>query len=158
MADYSFTTIWRLVAPIGDVFGDRRRANLAGVVTLGARRAPGRGGVNGATGVDPCLHLPRPSAVPAAARHANQPPRARIRLAGKATGELEGTRVWTLSEEDGWTTATRGVRTNRWWMNALARLPLVDPIFRLNHHAVMRDGLRGIRRRLGVRGTYGRIE
>jgi hypothetical protein len=42
-------------------------------------------------------------------------------------------------------------------MNALGRLPLVDAIFRLNHHAVMRDGLAGIRRRLGgVAGTYAR--
>jgi len=42
-------------------------------------------------------------------------------------------------------------------MNLLAPLPFVDGIFRLNHHAVMRDGLRGIRRLLGVRGEYARL-
>jgi hypothetical protein len=44
-------------------------------------------------------------------------------------------------------------------MNLLAPLPFVDAIFRLNHHAVMRGGLAGIRRRLGgVAGTYAREE
>jgi hypothetical protein len=42
-------------------------------------------------------------------------------------------------------------------MNLLAPLPFVDGIFRLNHHAVMRRGLAGIRARLGgVEGTYTR--
>jgi hypothetical protein len=42
-------------------------------------------------------------------------------------------------------------------MNLLAPLPFVDEIFRLNHHAGMRRGLRGIRERLGgVDGSYQR--
>lgn len=42
-------------------------------------------------------------------------------------------------------------------MNLLAPLPFVDEIFALNHHAVMRAGLIGIRRRLGgVPGSYRR--
>ena len=49
------------------------------------------------------------------------------------------------------------IRTTARWMNVLAPLPFVDEIFRLNHHAVMRNGLAGIRRRLGgVAGTYTR--
>jgi hypothetical protein len=37
-------------------------------------------------------------------------------------------------------------------------LPFVQEIFRLNHHAVMRNGLAGIRRLLGVRGDYRRLD
>ncbi len=68
-------------------------------------------------------------------------------LEGAATGELEGVARYDWN-----------IRTTRRWMNAFAPLPFVDAIFRLNHHAVMRDGLVGIRRRLGVHGTYERVE
>ncbi len=44
-----------------------------------------------------------------------------------------------------------------WWPNVRAPMPFVEAIFRLNHHAVMRRGLQGIRLRLGgVAGTYTR--
>jgi hypothetical protein len=40
------------------------------------------------------------------------------------------------------------VRTTRSWMNALT--PLARPVFRWNHDWVMRQGGRGLARRLGV--------
>jgi len=80
-------------------------------------------------------------------------------LMGVATGELEGTGEWTLWTEEDWTVVRYvwSIRTTARWMNLLAPLPFVDEIFRLNHHAVMRSGLVGIRHRLGgVAGTYAR--
>ncbi|MBA3235449.1 MAG: hypothetical protein H0T59_05575 [Chloroflexi bacterium] len=71
--------------------------------------------------------------------------------------QIDAADEWSLHEE-GSTTVVRCVwtiRTTRPWMNLLAPLPFVDAPFRLNHHSVMRNGLKGIRQRLGgVAGTY----
>ena len=76
-------------------------------------------------------------------------------LAGRASGELEGTGVWTLTEEAGGVTIARydwNVRTTRWWMNLLA--PLARPLFKANHDLVMKAGANGICSLLGgVNGT-----
>jgi hypothetical protein len=80
-------------------------------------------------------------------------------LSGAATGELEGLGEWSLREDGDWTVVRYvwAIRTTRAWMNALAPLPFVKEIFGFNHHAVMRNGLAGIRRRLGgIEGTYRR--
>jgi carbon monoxide dehydrogenase subunit G len=80
-------------------------------------------------------------------------------LAGAATGELEGVGEWSLREDGEWTVVRYvwAIRTTRWWMNAFAPLPFIKEIFALNHHAVMRNGLAGIRRRLGgIEGSYRR--
>jgi hypothetical protein len=80
---------------------------------------------------------------------------------GSATGELEGVGDWTLREDGEWTVVRYvwAIRTTRAWMNAFAPLPFVKEIFAFNHHAVMRNGLAGIRRRLdGVEGTYSRLD
>jgi hypothetical protein len=73
-------------------------------------------------------------------------------LSGDAVGELEGKGIWQLRSE-GLATLVRydwQIRTNRWWMNILAPLPFVREIFVLNHDFVMRRGLIGLRRHLGV--------
>lgn len=87
----------------------------------------------------------------------HEPPTA---LEGAATGELEGVGKWSFAEDGEWTVVRYewAIRTTRWWMNAFAPLPFVKEIFALNHHAVMRNGLVGIRKRLGgVEGTYRRL-
>ena len=72
-------------------------------------------------------------------------------LEGRASGELEGTGTWTLSERDGGTRVRYAwaVRTTRPWMNI--PFPFVRQIFELNHDAIMRWGGQGLARRLGVR-------
>ena len=76
-------------------------------------------------------------------------------LAGSAAGELEGTGVWTLTEQAGGVTVARydwNVRTTRWWMNLLA--PLARSVFKANHDIVMKAGAAGLCTRLGgVSGT-----
>ncbi len=160
MPDYSFVTIWRLDAPIDRVY-DTIDDSLAWpgwwpsvrfVEELEPGQPDGLGALRRYTFKGRLPYLLRfDSRVTVRER-----PTA---LSGTATGELAGTGDWTLTEAAGTTTVRYewNIRTTRTWMNALAPLPFVDAIFRLNHHAVMRDGLRGISRRLGVRGTYERL-
>ena len=65
-------------------------------------------------------------------------------LAGEASGELEGTGVWSLRQHDDLTIVRYdwNVRTNRAWMNALA--PIARPVFRRSHDAVMHAGAAGL--------------
>lgn len=72
------------------------------------------------------------------------------RMDGAAAGELTGTGSWRLFEDDEATTVLFEwrVRTTRAWMNALA--PLAGPVFRWNHDWIMRQGGRGLARRLGT--------
>lgn len=160
MADYRFVTIWRLEAPIDDVF-----AALDGIeewpswwpsVRRVERLDDGDDG-----GIGARFRMTFRGRLPYVLRFdlrttRREPPAV---LSGDATGELEGVGEWTLTEDGRWTVVRYvwAIRTTRPWMNLLAPLPFVDAIFRLNHHAVMRDGLEGIRRRLGgVAGTYTR--
>jgi hypothetical protein len=72
-------------------------------------------------------------------------------LEGLAVGDLSGSGRWRLIA-DGSTTRVRydwTVLTTKRWMNALA--PLLEPVFRWNHHQVMAEGGRGLARYLGVR-------
>lgn len=70
---------------------------------------------------------------------------------GRASGELEGTGTWTLTERDGGTRVRYlwAVRTTQPWMNI--PFPFLRQIFELNHDAVMRWGGQGLGRRLGVK-------
>jgi uncharacterized protein YndB with AHSA1/START domain len=72
-------------------------------------------------------------------------------LEGNATGELAGTGRWRLFGEGGVTAVVYewNVSTTRAWMNVIA--PLARPVFKGNHDHVMRNGGRGLARRLGVK-------
>ena len=162
MAEYRFVTVWRLRAPIDVVFAaiDDAEAwpdwwpNVKRVERLAEPNDDGVGAV---------MRMAMAGRLPYALRFEmrvvkHEPPAS---IVGTATGELEGVGTWTLHEENGWTVVRYvwEVRTTARWMNALAPLPFVDAIFRFNHHAVMRGGLTGIRKRLGgVDGTYTREE
>jgi Polyketide cyclase / dehydrase and lipid transport len=159
MPSYAFATIWRLAAPIDRVFE----------LIHDAERWP-----SWWPSVRAVQPLPRdPSGrdrfrftfrgrLPYLLRFdmtitRDEPP---TELVGLASGELEGEGHWSL-REDGTRTVLRydwTVRTTRRWMDLLAPLPFVDEIFALNHHAVMRDGLAGARRVLGVSGSYERLD
>jgi Polyketide cyclase / dehydrase and lipid transport len=157
---YEFTTIWRLEAPIEQVYAMIERTTDWPRWWPSVRevREVSPGGEDGIGAIHAFTFRGR---LPYLLRFdlrttRRQPPHA---LEGAATGELEGVGAWALSEALGRTTARYDwrIRTTRWWMNLFAPLPFVDAIFRLNHHAVMRDGLAGIRRELGVKGEYERI-
>ncbi|WP_053375998.1 hypothetical protein [Paenibacillus sp. FJAT-27812] len=69
----------------------------------------------------------------------------------RATGELEGRGVWTLSQEGSLTHVQYvwQVNANKKWMNLLA--PILRPAFVWNHDQVMKKGAKGIADALGVK-------
>jgi hypothetical protein len=74
-----------------------------------------------------------------------------VAMAGRASGELEGTGRWRLFAEDGVTAVVYewNVVTTKRWMNLLA--PLARPVFAWNHDVVMGWGGEGLARRAGAR-------
>lgn len=160
MPDYRFVTVWRLAAPIDRVFAEIDGIEQWPEWWTSVRRVE-RLAAGDAAGIGATFRTTFRGRLPYELRFdtrttRREPPTS---LAGDATGELEGVGEWTLWEDGGWTNVRYvwAIRTTAAWMNLLAPLPFVDAIFRLNHHAVMRKGLEGIRRRLGgVAGTYRR--
>jgi hypothetical protein len=73
-----------------------------------------------------------------------------LSMAGRAEGELSGTGVWRLFEDDGVTAVVYDwqVTTTKRWMNLLS--PVARPVFEYNHDVVMRWGGEGLARRLGA--------
>lgn len=72
-------------------------------------------------------------------------------LEGRASGEVEGRGCWYFSS-CGDVTVVRyewRVNTNRLWMNVVA--PVARPLFKWNHHQVMRQGAEGLARLLNAR-------
>ena len=69
----------------------------------------------------------------------------------KATGELEGRGVWSLTQEGSVTHVQYvwQVNANKQWLNTLA--PLLRPAFIWNHDQVMNEGAKGIANKLGVK-------
>jgi uncharacterized protein YndB with AHSA1/START domain len=72
-------------------------------------------------------------------------------IEARAEGGLEGTGTFRLFEAPLWTAVTYdwAVGTTKQWMNAVA--PLAGPAFAWNHHAVMKDGGKGLARLLNAR-------
>lgn len=70
---------------------------------------------------------------------------------GRAFGDLDGTGIWTLSEEAGGTHVRYDWRVDvtKAWMRLFA--PLLRPVFAWNHNVVMRWGEEGARRLLAER-------
>ena len=145
MAEYSFVTVWRHQAPIEavyDAIADSLRwpewwSTVKRVDELVAGDpATGDGSIRRYTFKG---SLPYTLSFDMAVSRMERPQA----LAGSATGELEGTGVWTLTEEAGGVTVARydwNVRTTRWWMNLLG--PIARPIFKANHDLVMGRGRR----------------
>lgn len=69
-------------------------------------------------------------------------------IEGAASGELEGTGVWTFTHANGVTTVRYdwNVDTTRRWMNLLA--PVARPLFKWNHDVVMDWGREGLEKLL----------
>lgn len=72
-------------------------------------------------------------------------------MEGIAYGELIGTGRWEFSEENGWTTVTYfwNVKTTVPWMNFFA--PFLGFIFKWNHDVVMHWGGTGIGKKLNCK-------
>lgn len=71
-------------------------------------------------------------------------------IEGSASGDLEGTCIWTLTSIDGGTELRFGVdvRTGRWWMNL--PIPFAPSVVRSSFETIMGWGRDGLVRILGV--------
>lgn len=149
MADYAFLTTWRVAAPREAVFEVLHASErwpewwrgLERVVKLEEGDEEGRGSLGRYTWRS---LLPYRLEFDMRIVHVERP----HLMEGHAVGELSGTGRWRLYEEDGATAVLFEwqVRTTRRWMNALA--PLARPVFGWNHGWIMRQGGRGLARRL----------
>jgi len=155
VADYSFVTIWRVAAPIERVYGAIRDSHawpswwptVLAVEDVAPGDERGIGAVRRYTFKG---RLPYTLTYDLRVARVEEP----TSLGGVASGELEGTGVWTLTADGPSTTTVRydwNIRTTRWWMNLLA--PLAGSVFRSNHDFVMSDGRVGLARLLGVEVT-----
>lgn len=151
MADYTFSTIWRVEASISEVWDilchpdqwPQWWRSLEQIVELKKGDIQGIGALHRYTwkGVLPYritfdIHVLKilPFCL----------------LEGAASGAVEGRGVWSIYD-NGVDTIVRydwNIRTNTRWMNYMA--PLAAPIFRWNHDMVMREGAKGLARKLGT--------
>ena len=160
MPDYRFVTLWQLQAPIDRVFAEIEDVESWPAWWPSVRQVEPHGEravdmVGDRYRVVFVGKLPYTLAFELRVTAHEAP----TSLIGVATGELEGIGEWTFWSEEDWTLVRYvwAIRTTAPLMNAAARLPFVNEIFALNHHAVMRRGLAGVRHRLGdVAGTYAR--
>jgi uncharacterized protein YndB with AHSA1/START domain len=151
MAEYAFLTAWRVAAPRERVFEVIHASErwpewwrgVESVVKLEEGDAEGRGSLGRYTWRS---RLPYRLRFEMRITRVDRPER----MDGEAVGELTGAGRWRLYEEEGATAVLFEwrVETTRAWMNALA--PVARPVFRWNHDWIMRQGGRGLARRLGV--------
>ncbi len=151
MADYRFVTVWKLRAPIGDVWqaivaSEKWPSWWKGVVRVEELTKGDEAGVGSKRRYVWRSKLPYTLAFDMETTFVEP----MSRLEGRASGELEGTGAWELSESDGFTTAryTWRVKTTQPWMNLLA--PLLRPAFAWNHDYVMKAGAAGLARLLNA--------
>ena len=151
MAEYRFLTVWRINAPIDRVFTTIVDAPnwprwWPSVHKVEAIESGDEDGIGAVLRYTFRGWLPYSLVFDVRATRIKRP----TALEGAATGELEGTGVWTF-EAVGDTTSVRyewNVRTTRWWMNIAA--PIARLVFAWNHNYVMERGRRGLQRYLLV--------
>jgi hypothetical protein len=151
VAVYSFVTRWKVEAPLERVVDVLKRVDewpawwrgVRAVEQITEGDADGVGAIHRFTFRS---RLPYSLVFSVRVTEVSAP----YRLAGQATGELEGAGIWTLSNYDGLTHIRYdwNVRTTPWWMNLLA--PIARPIFARNHDVIMDWGRVGLAKRLGI--------
>jgi len=159
MAEYSFTTIWRIAAPvekIWDVIIESEKyptwwKSVVKVETLSRGDANGIGTVTRTTWK---THLPYGFSFDT--RAVRIEPFKTLEL--EAFGDLLGKGLWTLTREGDQTLVQYDwqVKTAKLWMNLVA--PVAAPFFRWNHAAVMNDGADGLARLLNTRVLVARAQ
>ena len=152
MTPYRFRTVWRLEAPIEDVFA---------LLADGLRWPEWWRGVRGVKLLDPGApdgtgqiaecewrsRIPYPVRFQMLSTRVEPP----VALEGQADGDLRGAGRWHLSQDDAVTTVTYvwDVEITRPWLARMANA--ARPVVRWNHDVIMRWGGEGLARRLGCR-------
>jgi uncharacterized protein YndB with AHSA1/START domain len=152
MAQYEFRTTWQLDAPIEQVFELLRDSVRypdwwKGVKRVEALETGNENGIGDVSRFTWRSVLPYSLSFDLRVTRVERP----FTIEGQATGELEGTGIWTLSATEGeGTTVVYDWRvcTTRAWMNVFG--PLARPAFVWNHDIVMRQGAKGLAAALGA--------
>lgn len=155
MSQYRFVTEWQISAPIDAVWEQLTQPDdwptwwrgVEKVQKLGPEAGGEVGGIGDRRRYTWKSRLPYRLVFDMTLTRSEEP---RL-LEGHATGELEGTGVWTLDERDGGTLVRYvwAVPTTQPWMNI--PFPFLRQIFEINHDTVMRWGGQGLSRRLGAK-------
>jgi uncharacterized protein YndB with AHSA1/START domain len=149
MKDYNFVTIWRVKAPIENVWNEIYHARdwptwWKGVESVSEMRKGDDQGVGSVHRYTWKSKLPYRLSFDMQTVRIEPP----LLLEGVATGELQGRGRWLLSA-DGSDTIVRydwSVETTKRWMNLLS--PIARPLFEWNHNVVMNWGAEGLSKRL----------
>lgn len=151
MAEYHLLTIWRIDAPLPQVYDVIHDSMHWPEWWSGAKKveqtAAGEGnGINSVRRYSWQGDLPYPLVFEVRATRIE----ALVAIEGDTRGDLEGTGRWRFAANgEGCIVHFEWhVRSTRWWMNLLA--PLARPLFIRNHGRIMKQGGEGLARRLGV--------
>jgi hypothetical protein len=151
MSAYSFLTTWCVGAPIQDAWdvisaSDRYPEWWKGVRKVTELEPGGEHGLGALSRLEWRSRLPYSLEFDMRVTRSEPP----YLLEGHASGELEGVGIWRLYESPAGTALIYSwdVSTTRAWMNRIA--PVARPAFAWNHDYVMRQGARGLAKRLGV--------
>lgn len=147
MAEYHLLTIWRIEAPLEEVYPAIQNSLGWPDWWPGVQKVE-QLQVGEASGLDSiwryCWQGDLPYQVVFNVRATRIEPC--VEIEGTARGDLEGVGRWCFSRE-GAVTVVRyewHVRSTRWWMNLTA--PLARPIFIRNHARLMAQGAAGLAR------------
>lgn len=150
--NYSFTTNWKIEAPIQAVwdaiYDSQEWPNWwKGVKSVEELKKGDANGLNGSKRYTWKSVLPYSLVFNMLLIEKEEP----YHLKGIAYGELEGQGEWHLAQEKKITSITYNwdVITTKKWMNSMAFL--LKPLFRMNHNVVMHWGALGLSKKLNAR-------
>lgn len=153
MAEYEFTTVWRFDAPLEKVWNEIKHSEAwpewwKGVLKMEEIK-PGD-----ENGVGSIRRSTWRSALPYTLEFDLEVMRIEPMnvIEARAFGELEGTGIWTFSQESETVTHVRydwKVKTTKAWMNLFS--PIAKPFFKFNHDVIMDWGGKGLAKRLGCK-------
>ena len=150
---YEFATIWRLEAPVDEVWAEIKDSESwpewwRGVLKVDKLRDGDDAGIG-------AVHRSTwRSALPYSLQFDSEVIRIEEfkSIEIRAFGELEGSGLWTLTLEPDGITVVRynwKVATNKAWMRVLS--PIMKPFFRWNHDVIMAWGGEGLARKLNCK-------
>jgi len=150
VADYSFVTIWKFPAPLEDVWKAISESDQWPTWWKGVEKVEliKKGGAND---IGTVKRYTWKSKLPYRLVFDMRTTRIERHslIEGVATGELDGTGLWTFSYANGVTTVRYdwNILTTKRWMNLLA--PVARPFFKWNHDVVMEWGRECLQARVG---------
>ena len=150
MAEYHLLTIWRIEAPLEEVYAAVQNSLRWPEWWPGVQKAE-QVSFGNADGIGSIWRYSWQGRLPYRLRFEVCATRIEklVSIEGTARGDLEGIGRWTFSREETVSVVRCEwhVRSTRWWMNLIA--PLARSLFIRNHSLIMEQGGKGLARLLG---------